>query len=83
MPFSPKRANNINDYSKFFESNTNLDYMAPGEIIDDQLEIKGLDEFENQNMFNDLTKRTIIPTKMDVISMIITYDSQLAVAIEK
>lgn len=47
MPFSPKRANNINDYSKFFESNTNLDYMAPGEIIDDQLEIKGLDEFEN------------------------------------
>ena len=43
--------------------------------------IKGLEQFEDRETFENLTKRTYINTKWDVISAIISYDSMVTVAI--
>jgi hypothetical protein len=48
----------------------------------DQTYIEGLKQFNKYgDLFQDLTRRTYVDTKYDVVSMMITYDSLLGVAI--
>lgn len=48
----------------------------------EETEIHGLKQFgKHSQLFQDLTKRTFIDTRIDVVSIIITYDSKFAIAI--
>ena len=48
----------------------------------EETEIHGLKSFgKHGHLFQDLTKRTFIDTKIDVVSIIITYDSKHTIAI--
>jgi hypothetical protein len=48
----------------------------------DETRIEGLDQFqEHADLFQDLTKRRFIDTKVDVVNGIITYDSKNCVVI--
>jgi len=50
--------------------------------LSDEDQIQGLDQFSNYGkLFSDLTKRQHIDTGFDVVTIIITYDSQYCVAI--
>ena len=50
--------------------------------LSDETYIEGLDQFSKYGeLFQDLTLRTYVDTKMDVVQVIITYDSKKCVAI--
>jgi hypothetical protein len=60
---------NNNDYA-------HQEYSAPDEYLAlDATLTKGIEQFENPDLFKELTKQTFINTETDVISCIITYDS--------
>ena len=51
---------------------------------EDPTKIHGLEEFDKfGSLFSDLTQRTFIDTKLEIVNMILTYDSQHSVVICK
>ena len=63
------------------------DEMDANIVSEDPTIIHGLEEFKkfgkNGSLFSDLTKRTFIDTKLEIVNMILTYDSQHSVVICK
>lgn len=51
--------------------------------LEDSTHIQGLEAFniDGNDLFQDLTKRKFIDTEIDVVSMVIAYDSKRALAI--
>jgi hypothetical protein len=77
---------NINDSdnanSSYAGSNPPFEKKMTRSKMSDETHIEGLEQFNKHGeLFQDLTLRTFIDTEMDVVQVIITYDSKFCIAI--
>tara|TARA_B110000285_G_C15078108_1_gene591907 strand:+ start:162 stop:1631 length:1470 start_codon:yes stop_codon:yes gene_type:complete len=84
--FNQQNRNNINNSdagnSSYAGSEPPLEKKMTRSKLSDETHIEGLEQFNKYGeLFQDLTLRTFIDTEMDVVQVIITYDSKKCVAI--